>query len=161
VFDLNQKLRVDKLLLRAFGYTKCADQSVIQQTLNAATEENVQQLEASLKAIWYENNLTLPLLENAEKEKRVETIDMDLSGMPASKKAEGSEKGYFAGKRNTYGRQLARVLVPKTQEISLPRQDDVMQSAQICGGEDGATALAEYQSTAKGDPSQTGWWFWH
>jgi hypothetical protein len=118
VFDLNQKLRVDKLLLRAFGYTKCADQSVIQQTLNAAVQENVQQLEAALKAIWDENNLTLPLLERARKEKRVETIDMDLSGMPASKKAEGSEKGYFAGKRNTYGRQLARVLVPETQEIA-------------------------------------------
>jgi len=117
VFDLNQKLRVDKLLLRAFGYTKCADQSVIQQTLNAAVQENVQQLEAALKVIWDENNLTLPLLEHAREEKRVETIDMDLSGMPASKKAEGSEKGYFAGKRNTYGRQLARVLVPETQEI--------------------------------------------
>lgn len=117
VFDLNQKLRVDKLLLHAFGYTKCADQSVIQQTLNAAIQENVQQLEAALKVIWDENNLTLQLLERAREEKRVETIDMDLSGMPASKKAEGSEKGYFAGKRNTYGRQLARVLVPETQEI--------------------------------------------
>jgi hypothetical protein len=52
VFDLNRKLRVDRLLLRAFGYQKCADQSVIQDTLNAATEHNVQQLEAALKAIW-------------------------------------------------------------------------------------------------------------
>ncbi len=42
---------------------------------------------------------------------------MDLSGMPASKKAEEAEKGYFAGKRNIYGRQLARILVPETQEI--------------------------------------------
>mgnify|MGYP002395607971 CR=1 FL=1 len=47
----------------------------------------------------------------------METVDMDLSGMPASKKAECSEKGYFAGERNIYGRQLARVLVPATQEI--------------------------------------------
>ncbi len=38
VFDLNQNLRVDRLLLRAFGYQKCADQSVIQDTLNAAIE---------------------------------------------------------------------------------------------------------------------------
>jgi hypothetical protein len=117
VYDLNQELRVDKPLLRAFGYEKCADQSVIQDTLNAATEENVQQLESALKAIWDRNNLTVPLLRSAQREGRVETIDMDLSGMPASKKAEGSQKGYFAGKRNIYGRQLARVLVPKTQEI--------------------------------------------
>jgi len=117
VFDLNQNLRVDRPLLRAFGYEKCADQSVIQATLNAATEENVQQLEDALKAIWDENNLTVSLLEKARREGRVETIDMDLAGMPASKKAEGAEKGYFAGKRNIYGRQLARVLVPETQEI--------------------------------------------
>ena len=62
VFDLNQSLRVDRPLLRAFGYEKCADQSVIQDTLNAATQENVQQLEEALKAIWDENNLTVSLL---------------------------------------------------------------------------------------------------
>jgi len=37
--------------------------------------------------------------------------------MPASKKAQGAKKGYFSGKRNIYGRQLARILVPETQEI--------------------------------------------
>ena len=117
VFDLNQNLRVDKLLLRAFGYQKCADQSVIQDTLNATREENVQELESALKAIWDGNNLTVPLLKSAQRKERMETVDMDLSGIPASKKAEGAEKGYFAGKRNIYGRQLARVLVPRTQEI--------------------------------------------
>jgi hypothetical protein len=40
VFDLNRKLRVYRPLLRAFGYSKCADQSVIQDTLNAATERS-------------------------------------------------------------------------------------------------------------------------
>ena len=88
VFDLNRILRVDRPLLRAFGYTKCADQSVIQDTLNAATQENVQQLEDALKAIWDENNLTVSLLEKAQREETVVTIDMDLSGMPASKKSE-------------------------------------------------------------------------
>jgi hypothetical protein len=117
VFDLNQNLRVDRSLLRAFGYQKCADQSVIQDTLNAATVENVQQLEDALKVIWDENNLTVPFLENAQRGGSVVTIDMDLSGMPASKNAKESEKGYFSGKRNIYGRQLARILVPETQEI--------------------------------------------
>lgn len=117
VFDLNRKLRVDRTLLQAFGYRKCADQSVIQETLNAATEDNVQQMEGALKAIWGENNLTESLLESARSEGRIETVDMDLTGMPASRKAEGSTKGYFAGKKNIHGRQLARVLVPRTQEI--------------------------------------------
>jgi len=117
MFDLNRKLRVDKVLLHAFGYHKCADQSVIQRTIDASTRDNVRQLESALKAIWDSHNMTVPLLESAYKEGRVETIDMDLSGMPASKRAEGSQKGYFAGKRNIYGRQLARILVPRTQEI--------------------------------------------
>jgi hypothetical protein len=115
--DLNWKLRVDKVLLSAFGYQKCADQSVIQRTLDASIDENIHEMESALKTIWDSHNMTLSFLEDAQKEGKVETIDMDLTGMPASKKAEGSEKGYFSGKRNTYGRQLARVLVPGTQEI--------------------------------------------
>ena len=90
VFDINRKLRVDRPLLRAFGYSKCADQSVIQDTLNAVTEENVMQMESALKAIWDENNLTVPILQNARIEGRIETIDIDLSGMPSSKKSECS-----------------------------------------------------------------------
>ena len=117
VFDINRKLRVDRPLLRAFGYSKCADQSVIQDTLNAATEENVLQMEYALKTIWDENNLTVPILENARIEGRIETIDMDLSGMPASKKAECSTKGYFPEEKNIHGRQLARIVFAKTQEI--------------------------------------------
>jgi hypothetical protein len=72
VFDINRKLRVDRPLLRAFGYSKCADQSVIQDTLNAVTEENVMQMESALKSIWDENNLTVPILQNARIEGRIE-----------------------------------------------------------------------------------------
>ena len=117
VYDINHTLRVDLPLLQAFGYEQCADQSVIQETLNACRPENVVQLEAALKQIWEQNNLTVPLLEQACCEHKVVTIDIDLSGQPASKKAEHSTKGYFAGQKNVYGRQLARVLVPDTQEI--------------------------------------------
>ncbi len=125
VYDLNYNLRVDQALLRSFGYDQCADQSVIQQTLNASTAENVQQLESALRSIWDQNSLTTALLENAVNENAtgnnqvvtVVTIDIDLSGQPASRNAEHSTKGYFAGKKNIYGRQLARVLVPQTQEI--------------------------------------------
>ncbi|MFH1131618.1 MAG: transposase [Pseudomonadota bacterium] len=117
VYDINQTLRVDQALLRAFGYEQCADQSVIQETLNAATADNVTQLEFALQRIWEQNNLTVPLLESASSKQKVVTIDIDLSGQPASKNAEHSTKGYFAGRKNCYGRQLARVLLPETQEI--------------------------------------------
>ncbi len=117
VYDINHTLRVDKPLLRAFGYDRCADQSVIQQTLNASIAENVVQLEAALEQIWTQHNQCGALLKDAACQQKIVTIDIDLTGMPASKNAEGSTKGYFAGKRNIYGRQLARVVFPLTQEI--------------------------------------------
>ena len=42
---------------------------------------------------------------------------MDLTGCPTFPNAQGAKEGYFWGKRGVYGRQLARVLVPDTQEI--------------------------------------------
>jgi len=117
VYDINYTLRVDKTLLKAFGYEKCADQSVIQETLNAVTDENIQQMESALDEIWKHNNLSSCLIEKAQKGNKTVTIDIDLSGQIASKNAEQSKKGYFSGEKNAYGRQLARVLVCDTQEI--------------------------------------------
>jgi len=74
----------------------------------------VTQLEGALKTIWQKHNRTARLRQGAG---RVVTVDLDLSGQPASKRAEKSKKGYFAGKKNVSGRQLARVLVPATQEL--------------------------------------------
>ena len=117
VYDINHTLRVDEPLLRAFGYEKCADQSVIQQTLCASVAENVIQFEDALEQIWTKHNRCVALLEAAVRQQKMIAIDIDLSGMPASKNAEGSTKGYFAGKKNIYGRQLARVVFPATSEI--------------------------------------------
>ena len=121
VYDLNSTLRVDRPLLAAFGYPACADQSVIQQTLNACTEVNVVQLEEAFDQIWRQHNLTVPLLEKAFEASAVVTMDMDLSGQPSSKQAQQATKGYFPAKKNSYGRQLARILVPDTQEIVTER----------------------------------------
>lgn len=124
VYGVNHTLRVDKALFNALGYKRCADQSTIQDTLNAATEENVSQLQQAVNSIWNSNNLTAALLqlqlqdENEKKPAKIRiTIDIDLSGQKASKKAQGSKKGYFSKDRGAYGRQLARVLVSDTNEI--------------------------------------------
>jgi len=50
-------------LLAAFGYEKCADQSVIQQTINAVTDENINQLEQAVNEIFKENNQTILSLD--------------------------------------------------------------------------------------------------
>ena len=45
------------------------------------------------------------------------TIDLDLSALPASKSAQQSKKGSVAKQKNQSARQLARVVIPSTQEI--------------------------------------------
>ena len=114
VSDIQTKVRPDRGLLAAFGYERCADASVIQQTLDAATEETVASLETALAEV--------RLKQGQKRQVSLETdeeilVDIDLSSLPISKRAEGSEKGYVAKKPNTYTRQLARMVCGDTQEI--------------------------------------------
>ncbi len=57
------------------------------------------------------------LVREAIEQSLTVTIDMDLTGRPTSENSQGAKKGYFSRKRGIYGRQLARVLMPDTQEI--------------------------------------------
>ena len=45
------------------------------------------------------------------------TLEVDLTGLRASKSSEGSTKGYFSGERNATGRQLVRVSTPDYGEV--------------------------------------------
>ena len=115
--EINHKLRPDKVLLSAFGYSSCANQSVIQDTLDSCTQENVVELKGVLRLLYIEHNQSQTLVTEAIEQSSTIIIDMDLTGRPVSPKAQGAKKGYFSKKRGIYGRQLARVLVPDTQEI--------------------------------------------
>ncbi|MGB9595799.1 MAG: hypothetical protein ACPL7B_05915 [Candidatus Poribacteria bacterium] len=95
VYDINYKLHVDKALLKAFGYEKCADQSVIQETLNAVTDENISQMESALDEIFKQNNISTSLIKKSIKENKTITVDIDLSGQIASKNAPTIYKGLF------------------------------------------------------------------
>ncbi len=46
---------------------------------------------------------------------------MDLTGLPCSPHAQGSEKGYFSQQQNVYGRQLVRVSAPIYHETLFSR----------------------------------------
>ena len=116
ISEVNWSLRVDKGLLMAFGYPACADQSVLQDTLNAATAENVDQLRRVAASLFGQHNLLSREFHLPNSTEMV-TIDFDLSAQPCSKGAEKASKGYFAKRRNSYGRQLARVSVAQTSEI--------------------------------------------
>ena len=105
-------MRPDVPLQRAFGRDRCADQSTIQRTLNALTEENVAQLREAVEAIGRGRWAVFPRLR-----KEMLTLEVDLTGLRASKSSEGSTKGYFSGKRNSTGRQLVRVSTPDYKEV--------------------------------------------
>ena len=54
--EINTRLRADPALQRAFGRTACAEQSVVQQTLDACTDENVTQMQQALDQIYREHS---------------------------------------------------------------------------------------------------------
>src|SRR5258707_8526206 len=50
--EINTRLRADPALQAAFGRAGCAEQSVVQETLDACTAENVAQLEQAVDVIY-------------------------------------------------------------------------------------------------------------
>jgi hypothetical protein len=113
LYEIDVRLRPDVPLQRAFGRDRCADQSTIQRTLNAFSEENVAQLREAIEAIGREHWAVFC----HDFERQMLTLEVDLTGLRASKSSEGSTKGYFSGERNATGRQLVRVSTPNYGEV--------------------------------------------
>lgn len=113
VSSVNNLLRTDEGLQRLFGRNTCAEQSVISETLNAVTGENIVQMSGFLREIYRQYSLTY----RHKYARHWLLLDADLTGMLAGKTAEGSEKGYFSGKRNGRGRQVGRVYASQYDEI--------------------------------------------
>jgi hypothetical protein len=105
-------VRVDPALIAAFGLPGCAEQSVIAETLNAATGQDVADLQAALGEIFSCNGQA----RRHHFKQELLVLDVDLSPLPASKRAEGSERGYMGRCRSKTGRKLVRVRAADTQE---------------------------------------------
>ena len=91
----NLRLRPDEVLAAAWGRRRFAEQSTLWDTLDAFTGENVAQLRAALTTIYRRAAKAPAQLAGLQRL----TVDFDLSGLPASPRAEGSTKGYFSGKK--------------------------------------------------------------
>ncbi len=118
--EINTRLRADSALQHAFGRTRCAEQSVVQDTLNACTAENVEQMEQALDAIYRQHSQGYQHNYQAS----FQVLDVDMSGLPCGPKAAFATKGYFAKQRNRRGRQLGRVLATTYQEVVVDRLFD-------------------------------------
>src|SRR6266700_1824733 len=115
--EINTRLRADVALQRAFGRSRCAEQSVVQDTLNACTAENVEQMEQALDSIYRQHSQGY----QHDYQASFQVLDVDMSGLPCGPKAAFATKGYFAKQRNRRGRQLGRVLASHYDEIVVDR----------------------------------------
>lgn len=115
--EINTRLRADPALQRAFGREACADQSVVQATLNACTSTNVAQMMEALDAIFQKHSLGA----RHDFKAALLLVDVDLTGMPCGKKAEGSAKGYQGKAGIGYGRQMGRAIAAQYEEVVIDR----------------------------------------
>lgn len=115
--EINTLLRADPALQAALGRSGCAEQSVVQETLDACTQETVSQLEAALDTIYQHHSQGYRHVYAEQ----YQILDVDLSGLPCGRKAELASKGYFAKQRNRRGRQLGRVVASRYDEVVVDR----------------------------------------
>jgi hypothetical protein len=92
--EVNQKLKPELHLATTAGWSRFADQSGLSRLLDALTLMNIEQLRAACTAIWHSHSQT----RNHDWRAYL-WLDFDLSGLPCSKRAEASQKGYFSGKK--------------------------------------------------------------
>lgn len=115
--EINTRLRSEPALQKAFGRQSCAEQSVVQQSLDACTAENVRQLEQAIDEIYRCHSQS----SRHDYQADWQVLDVDMSGLPCGPKAALATKGYFAKQRNRRGRQIGRVLASRSDEIVVDR----------------------------------------
>jgi len=118
--EINTRLRADPVLQAAFGRCACAEQSVVQETLDACTDENVTQMQEALDQIFRQHSRAC----RHDYRQSYQILDVDMSGMPCGPKAALATKGYFAKQRNRRGRQLGRVVASHYGEVVTDRLYD-------------------------------------
>jgi hypothetical protein len=117
MFEINKNVRAEQMVYEAFGLEGCPEQSVVQQTLDRGTSENVEQAYTAFTQIYrhfsrgYHHNY----------EQALQVLDIDFTGTPCGRKAALATKGYFAKTRNRRGRQVGRVVATNYQEIVVDR----------------------------------------
>lgn len=118
--EVNKRVRSDAALQAAFGRVGCAEQSVVQDTLDACTESSVQQMQSAV------DNILRAHSQVAQHDygKDWLIIEVDMTGRPCGRKAEFASKGYFAKQRNRRGRQEGYVVASQYEEIVVKRLYD-------------------------------------
>src|SRR5258708_10548867 len=109
--EINTRLRADPALQKAFGRSSCAEQSVVQETLDHCNAENVSQMEQALDTIYRQHSQGY----RHDYQASFQVLDVDMSGLPCGPQAAFSTQGYFAKQRNRRGPPLGRVFATPPQ----------------------------------------------
>lgn len=115
--EVNTRVRADAALQRAFGRQSCAEQSVVQETLDRCSAENVRQMEEAVDAIFRAHSDAY----RHEYKKGLLLLDVDLTGLPCGRSGESAEVGYLSGYGVRRGRQMGRVVAPRYDEVVADR----------------------------------------
>ena len=118
--EINKQLKADPGLQSAFGRRGCAEQSVVQETLDASSCENVIQMYQATETIFRRYSQTY----RHDYQLDWQVLDADMTGRLCGKKAQFASKGYFAKQRNRRGRQEGYVIGTRYDEIVVKRLFD-------------------------------------
>jgi hypothetical protein len=116
--EVNDRLRSDTALQRAFGRSGCAEQSVVQDTLDACTQDSVRQMRFAVESI-----LTSCARSSRHRfDRGLLVLELDFTGLICGHLREGARKGYFARahqreRPHVRGRQLGRVVAVAYDEV--------------------------------------------
>ena len=94
ISEINTKLRPDEILAQVNRIDRFADQSTLATALNELSQMNIQQLRGAVRTI--SNSVSRTKQHDW---RGFLMCDFDLSGLPCSKNAEGSSKGYYPHKK--------------------------------------------------------------
>ncbi len=81
--EVNTRVRSDPALYAAFGRSGCAEQSVIQDTLDACDARAVQQMEQALATIFQQHSQAY----RHDYAQHLQILDIDMTGLPCGLKA--------------------------------------------------------------------------
>jgi hypothetical protein len=91
---VNTKLRPERALAQVYRIECFAHQSTLSRTLDGLSQMNLSQLKLAVDEISQRCSRT-----RRHDWRGFLELDFDLSGLPCGQQAEGSQKGYFSGKK--------------------------------------------------------------
>ena len=96
ISHIDTRIRPDRALAQAWGLECFSQQSLVADTLNRFTEMHIAQLRQAVNVIYLREGRAV---QHDATRQGLLILDVDLTGLPASKQAQGSRKGYFSGKK--------------------------------------------------------------